>query len=81
MPLGKEFLQSFVSHTLHPNYNIQNSIFGFPVRSKFLKFVLQNVETNAMLSKLKDFPVPLKYGPPFFTTMFVSFEKSSLLYF
>ena len=69
-----DFKHSFVSHTFEPNNNIQCSIFGFPKNSKFLKFVLSHVPTNARLSKENDWPVPLRYGPPFFTTMFVGLD-------
>jgi len=73
-----DFRYSFVSHTFDPNYNIQSSIFGFPKNSKFLKFVLMHVKTNAKLAKLNNWPVPLRYGPPFFTTMFVLYNDNKV---
>jgi len=73
-----DFRHSFVSHTFEPNNNIQCSIFGFPKNSKFLKFVLSHVQTNARLSQENDWPVPLRYGPPFLTTMFVLYNDNKV---
>jgi len=73
-----DFRHSFVSHTFEPNNNIQCSIFGFPENSKFLKFVLSHVKTNTRLSNRNNWPVPMRYGPPFFTTMFVLYNDNKV---
>ena len=73
-PLGQTFLHSFVSITTNrsPHY-IQNCIFGFPPASNFLLNVLNAVEVHQKQVVVRGIDgIPYKYGPIFFTSVFVS---------
>ena len=73
-PLGQIFRHSFVSMTSDkaPFY-IQNCIFGFPRGSNFLVSVLSSVKIHQkQIVVLSVSGIPYKYGPIFFTSVFVS---------
>ena len=73
-PLGKTFLRSFVSITANrsPHY-IQNCIFGFPAASNFLLNVLNSVQLHHNQITVRGVDgIPYKFGPIFFTSVFVS---------
>jgi len=72
------FQRSFVSHTNEPYNNIQASVFGFPMNSTFLQFVFESAKINSLREDYKNLFVFEKYGPPFFTTMFVKFNDSNI---
>ena len=73
-PLGQIFRHSFVSITSDkPPYYIQNCIFGFPRGSNFLFNVLASVKIHQkQIVVLGVSGIPYKYGPIFFTSVFVS---------
>ena len=73
-PLGEVFLHSFVAITAmgSPHY-IQNCIFGFPAGSNFLYNVLSSVKIHQKQVIIRNLDgIPYKYGPIFFTSVFVS---------
>ena len=55
---GPIFRESFVSFTLDPWYNIENSVFGFPKGSNFLNFVLHGARLSALQEGYFDRSVP-----------------------
>ena len=55
---GPIFRESFVSFTLDPWYNIENSVFGFPKGSNFLNFVLHSARLSALQEGYFDRSVP-----------------------
>ena len=67
-----------MSHTNEPYNNIQASVFGFPMNSTFLQFVFESAKINSLREDYKNLFVFEKYGPPFFTTMFVKFNDSNI---
>ena len=69
-PLKHHLRNSFVAYTLQPYNAIQNSIFGFPKASRFLKFVMEAVRASFAEGNQATFSF---FGPPFFTTMFIQF--------
>ena len=73
-PLGQIFQHSFVSMTSDKApYYIQNCIFGFPRGSNFLASVLSSVKIHQkQMVVLSESGIPYKYGPIFFTSVFVS---------
>ena len=73
-PLGQIFRHSFVSITSDkPPYYIQNCIFGFARHSNFLFNVLASVKIHQkQIVVLSVSGIPYKYGPIFFTSVFVS---------
>ena len=78
---GDDFDSSFVAiEAVEAPTVIQNCIFGFPKRSYFLKYLLGALRENFKLDEVNNFTVPLRSGPIFFTTVFVSFTiKSTFL--
>ena len=88
-PLNHHLRQSFVAFSISWHM-IQNSIWGFPQvqglelpdhvndvvqGSNFLKFVLEAARAHFASAQFEKLKLPWKFGPPFFTTMFVSRSK------
>jgi len=74
-----EILQhSFVSHVFGGYNNIQNSVFGFPKHSAFLRFALDTLKRNWSRPGYKDRYIPVKTGPVFLTSMFVHNNDSNI---
>ena len=52
-PFDSSFESSFVTHTMEPYYNVANSIFGFPTRSKFLRhWLLDATELSELVEQV-----------------------------
>ena len=77
---GPIFRHSFVSFTLHPYNNLCASVFGFPVGSNFLHFVIQSARLNSAEEDFWSNSVPEQFGPTFFTSMFVSWTKQIIFW-
>ena len=48
------------------------------MNSTFLQFVLESAKINSLRADYKNLFVFEKFGPPFFTTMFVKFNDSNI---
>ena len=73
-PFDAVFTGSFVSHTFGNYNNIQNSMFGFPPQSEFLRFVLLSLMENYQhFNASQDGFLPNRAGPQFFTSCFLQF--------
>ena len=48
------------------------------MNSTFLQFVLESAKINSLRADYKNLYVFEKFGPPFFTTMFVKFNDSNI---
>ena len=74
---GPIFQESFVCYV--SGYNtLDNSVFGMPVGSKFLRFVLESAKLNFQLEEFKKRIVYLRYGPTFLGKMFFKFNDERI---
>ena len=76
-PFGPIFQQSFVCYV--NGYNtLDNSVFGMPVGSKFLRFVLESAKLNSQIEEFRKRIVYLRYGPTFLGKMFFKFNDERI---
>lgn len=75
-PFLKVLTRSFVTQVNGGYNNISNSVFGFPRRSRFLKYVLKLLRYH--IGKNPDAGVPWKTGPAFWSGAFLKYNSSSI---
>jgi len=76
-PFGPIFQESFVCYDYGWN-TLVHSVFGMPVGSKFLHFVLESARLNFQQEEFRKRIVYLRYGPTFLGKMFFKFNDTRI---
>ena len=74
---GPIFQESFVCYVAGYN-TMDNSIFGMPAGSRFLRFVLESARLNSEIEEFRKRIVYLRYGPTFLGKMFFKFNDERI---